>query len=92
MRSMYEVKVIEGVICITDLGGMKSVTNDIEAIIGDLARAGLSLNAPIVYRDSDGNWDGVLVENGAFKGFRILADQFRQEAMAAIKQFTKEVK
>ncbi len=88
MRSIYEVQVIDGVICITDLDGVKSVTNDIEDIIGDLARAGLSLDAPIIYCDSNGIWDGVKVENGEFKGFRILAGQFRHEAVAAIKQMT----
>jgi len=82
MRSIYEVQVIDGVICITDLDGVKSVTNDIEDIIG------LSLDAPIIYCDSNGIWDGVKVENGEFKGFRILAGQFRHEAVAAIKQMT----
>jgi hypothetical protein len=59
-------------------GGNKSVTNDIENVIEDIRESFKKLammdnfslmNFIIIYRDSDGNWDGVKLINDKFIGF-----------------------
>ncbi len=85
MRSMYQMKTVDGVICIMDLGGDKSATNDMEDIVDDLGRAGIRLDGPVIYRDSDGIWDEVLVQNNTFRGFRSLNKHSEAEAVAAVK-------
>ncbi len=49
---------------IVDLNaGGKSVTNDIEEVIRTLDQADVRLNdAPLVYQDSTGSWDGVAID------------------------------
>ncbi len=62
------VQVTDSVVFISDddAGGM-SVTNDAEAVVGEVARN--YLNRRIVYRDSTGQWDELLHRNGEFRGF-----------------------
>jgi hypothetical protein len=45
------------------------VTNDIDSIVRELIENGSDLGLGFVYRDSDGNWDGVLVADGRFHDF-----------------------
>lgn len=69
-KSSFSYEVIDGVLCLIDLneGGM-SVTNDIENVLSEVyfnerrSQPGL-YKLPIVYRDSDGTWDGVSMRNG----------------------------
>lgn len=85
MRSMYKMENIDGVICIVDLDGDKSVTNDIENVIDDLARAGIRLDGPVIYKDSDGIWDEVLVSDNKFKDFQFINVRKVEDAIAAVK-------
>jgi hypothetical protein len=63
-RSMYDWGVRGSVLYITDEGGYKSVTNDIENVLDDIS-AEISLQdmskMKIMYRDSMGIWDGINV-------------------------------
>lgn len=64
-RSEYTHDIEENIISITDKGGMKSVTNDIENVITDIIeREGILkvMNSKIIYKDSQGVWDGVRIE------------------------------
>lgn len=61
-RSKYDWGIRGEVLYITDLGGLKSVTNDIEKVLDDIA--GLidyedMKKMKIMYRDSTGIWDGI---------------------------------
>lgn len=47
----------------------RTLTNDAEAVIADLARARLLDRRRVIYRDSDGFWDEMLVRGGRFVGF-----------------------
>lgn len=84
-RSDYRVELAGDVICVTDLNlGGRSVTNDAEGVIRDLAEAGYDLaRMPVIYRDSQRNWDELVVKDGVFAGFRHL-DTARKEALRAI--------
>lgn len=62
------VQVLEEVIYIADLDrGGRSVTNDAEAVVEELAAAHLARR--IVYRDTAGRWDELRHEDGRFVGF-----------------------
>ncbi len=67
--SIYRLEVHNDVICLKDLDGPRSITNDVEAILEDLQRGGLELDAPIVYRDSMGRWDEIRHAKGRFTRF-----------------------
>lgn len=58
----YKTGLFEGkpYISIIDNDGIKSVTNDIENVVADICKAeGIEAEDHIVvYRDSEGNWDG----------------------------------
>lgn len=84
-RSDYCTELAGHVICITDLNlGSRSVTNDAEGVIRDLVESGYDLaRMPVIYRDSTGTWDEMVVNNGRFAGFRHL-DTARKEALRAI--------
>lgn len=63
MRSSYTAFVREDTVCVIDEDEGRSVTNDIEAVIADLRRAGVLIAGRcLIYRDSDGVWDGVTLD------------------------------
>ncbi len=87
-KAVYSWAVVDGVICVTDENGPRSVTNDAEAVIADLARKGVDLaSMPVVYRDTEGTWDQLVVEDGRFDGFRLLGEEDRDRAVARAKEY-----
>ena len=78
----YEYTVEGGTLCIIDLdkGGV-SVTNDMENVLADIQSAeGLLDDLKVVYRDSDGIWDGVTGWPGRI-GFTFLGTKTKEEAI-----------
>jgi len=60
----------DGSIHITDLDlGNKSVTNDVEGVLSDLAETIDLAGREITYLDSSGQVDRILHDNGKFTGF-----------------------
>lgn len=58
-----------GVLCIVDEDrGNMSITNDIEDVVFEICEdEGLDrASIPVIYQDSDGNWDGYDTETGLF--------------------------
>lgn len=69
----YEIhKVSDEIVHIIDIddGGI-SVTNDAENVVAEVNNR--YPNRRIIYRDSMGNWDELVHENGVFKSFKILS-------------------
>ena len=58
-RSEYKYAVEGNILWIEDKGGMKSVTNDIENVLADIATLQDISGKRIMYKDSDGIWDQV---------------------------------
>lgn len=78
----YGYDVVNAVVCIRDEGGARSVTNDAEAVIADLIAAGVdTVNQPVIYKDTEGNWDELVVANGQFSDFRFLRTQDQSTAI-----------
>lgn len=59
MRAEYKYKIEDNLIFIEDAGGWKSVTNDIENVLADIAKDNNISGKKIMYKDSDGIWDEV---------------------------------
>lgn len=87
-RAHFTLEVVHGLgaIVVQDKDGPVSVTNDAESVVADI----VSFLGPvvdlgkfrIVYCDSDGRWDGIVVKDGKFAGFLILAAQSVNAAVA----------
>jgi len=68
----YITKRQDGILCVVDCDfpGTKSVTNDIEAVVAELAsRELLKPDEAFLYCDSDRIWDGVETKAGKFARF-----------------------
>lgn len=82
-RAQFTVIERDGVILVEYLDQGRSVTNDAEHVIADLARRGFDLTQPVIYRDTTGRWDGICVRNGVCSGFYSLAPNL-SDALAAL--------
>lgn len=58
-RAEYDYAIEGNILWIEDLNGMKSVTNDIENVLVDIAKNEDIVNKKIMYKDSEGIWDGI---------------------------------
>lgn len=85
MRSTYTTTRLPGFICLNDTNEGSSVTNDAENVIEDLLRAGYDLeHNRVLYCDSQGVWDELVVRSGKFAGFHVLdADDLDAAIMIA---------
>lgn len=73
-RASFTWKCDGGVLQIIDQNhGGPSVTNNIEAVLAQIAAHGIDLDKNmIVYRDSEGRWDGVATREGKFAHFLLI--------------------
>jgi len=72
MKSDYTYKIDGTVLFIEDRDlGRMSVTNNIENVLEEISKElGTSIqNYQVIYRDSDGNIDGVITQGGKFDKF-----------------------
>lgn len=84
-RSDYDYWFDGNVLAIEDLGGYKSVTNDIENVIHDITRNEVMdiMEFRIMYKDSMGIWDGISLQisHGSLKvNFFSLNERLYQKA------------
>jgi hypothetical protein len=64
------VEITDRRICLVDLNGQRSVTNDAEAVVSEvLHNCPNAANKKIVYRDSTGEWDELCHDGKEFTGF-----------------------
>lgn len=68
-RTRYTARVEDGVIVVEDQDRGRSVTNDAELVVADLAKRAFDLSLPVIYRDTAGRWDGLAVRAGRFGDF-----------------------
>ncbi len=62
-RANYDWRIDDDIIAIVDKGGGKTVTNDIDNILKDISTEIPNLDKfQIIYQDSFGIWDGVIVK------------------------------
>lgn len=76
-------------IAITDLDGIVSVTNDIENVVADICKkeGAEAEDHMVVYRDSNGDWDGW---SPVSESFKIFSAESAQEALDLYCEHVKE--
>ncbi|HEX6441641.1 MAG TPA: hypothetical protein VF007_05595, partial [Stellaceae bacterium] len=84
--AVYSRTVHGNVIAIIDHDQGRSVTNDADNVIADLAAQGLDLSRYLViYRDTRGIWDQLLVDRtGHFAGFSSINERDLAAALAKV--------
>jgi hypothetical protein len=89
-RSCYTCELVSDVIVIEDLDrGGKSVTNDADEIVHDLAENGFDLSCyRVIYKDSMGIFDEIVIRAGRFVGFRSINERTRDAALAKIRRMS----
>lgn len=88
-KADYKYEINGNIIFIEDLDlGNKSVTNDIENILEDVAEEhNLELNNfHVIYRDCTGDIDGVLIRNNEFSSFYSIGEKDYESAVKKIKK------
>jgi hypothetical protein len=80
-RSTYDYFFEDGVHVLIDKNKGASITNDAENVIKDLRRKNLDLRLPVIYRDSMGGYDRLLVTHDEFAGFLPLRTRDRGTAI-----------
>lgn len=84
-RSDYTYDLHGDVVCVMDLNDGRTVTNDADAVVEDLVRdlGGLS-GKTVIYRDTTGIWDELMVHKDRFSGFRSVNEKDLGRALARI--------
>lgn len=88
-RAHFTYHLADGAVIIVDQHdgeAVPSVTNDIEAVLGFIAKemrsAGAALGARrVVYRDTEGLWDGVAMTGDEFSHFVLMGAPSHEEAL-----------
>jgi hypothetical protein len=84
-RATYSHEFEQGVHVLVDLNEGASITNDVERVIRDLYSAGLDTSMPVIYRDSCGDYDRILVTpDGEFTAFLPLRTKDRAKAIRMV--------
>jgi hypothetical protein len=84
-RAIYSYTVHNNVIAIIDYDQGKSVTNDAENVIADLAACFDLSKYRVIYRDTRGVWDELLVDRtDHFAGFSSINERDLPAALAKL--------
>jgi hypothetical protein len=84
-RSVYSRTVYGNVIAIIDYDQGRSVTNDADNVIADLAADFDLSRYRVIYRDTRGIWDELLVDRtGRFAGFSSINERDLPAALAKL--------
>jgi hypothetical protein len=84
-RAIYSHTVHGNVIAIIDYDQGRSVTNDAENVIADLAACFDLSRYRVIYRDTRGIWDELLVDRtGRFAGFSTINERDLPSALAKV--------
>jgi hypothetical protein len=85
LRSVYSRTIYGNVITIIDHAQGKSVTNDADNVIADLAADFDLSKYHVIYRDTRGIWDQLLVDRtGHFAGFSSINERDLSAALAKV--------
>ena len=72
-RARFSIEVTDNLVVLEDLDQGRTVTNDADPVIADLAQEGLLRGRRVIYRDTMGRWDELLHDGTRFAGFRPFA-------------------
>ena len=83
-RAKFSYQVVGRVIAIIDRDEGRSVTNDADRVIATLATNFDLSGYRVIYRDTRGVWDELLVADGKFDGFRCINETELEAALAKV--------
>ena len=83
-RAAFSYRSYGSVIAVVDHDHGRSVTNDAEAVIAQLAEKFDLSKFRVIYRDTRGVWDELLVQHGQFAGFRSINERELEAALAKV--------
>ncbi len=83
-RCTYSYTIEDGILCIVDHDVGMSVTNDVENVIAEIGEREDLSKLPIIYRDTDERWDGLIVKDGRFLDFKPLGCLNKEIAKRAV--------
>ena len=80
--STYTLTEQDEFLCLVDLNQGCSVMNDAEDVIADLVAAGHDLTRKrVIYQDTMGYWDEIVVRDGRFSDYRPIRETELSRAM-----------
>ncbi len=87
-HAAYSVSAVrDGFICLIDDNKGWSITNAAEDVIAELVAAGYDLSRNrVIYRDTMGSWDELVVKNGQFSYFRSIHETDLDRAIAKARE------
>jgi hypothetical protein len=78
----YTITLEKGFICLVDLDQGATITNIAEAVICQLHQDGFDLvGNRVLYQDTMGNWDELVVNDNQFRGFAPLQATSKTQAI-----------
>lgn len=83
-RASFTYRSYGSVIAVTDQDDGRSVTNDADAVIAQLAEKFDLSKFRVIYRDTRGIWDELQVRAGQFAGFRSINERELDAALAKV--------
>lgn len=87
MQAVYSYQIAHGVLCIVDSGTGASVTNDADRVIRTIgSHLDLAAVKGVIYRDTRGIWDEMVLKDGEFETFRSINAEDRDDAIIALKK------
>lgn len=82
----FDYSIENGVVCIVDRDEGRTVTNGADRVIEYLCDLDVDVvNQPVIYRDTYGTWDQLVVHNGRFDCFASINLRDRDAAIAKVK-------
>lgn len=85
-RASFSYRTYDRVIAVLDHDEGRSVTNDADAVIEQLAEKFDLSRYRVIYRDTRGIWDELRVRDGRFDGFRSINDRDLEAALLKVVQ------
>lgn len=85
-RVIYSYTIEDDIVCIVDSDEGLSVTNGIEQVLDELHIARVDLTLPVIYRDTMGIWDQIIVKKGGFHSFRSIGERDKEKAKRKVKE------
>jgi hypothetical protein len=83
-RAKFSYSTHGSIIAIFDKDGGRSVTNDADAVIACLATNFDLAKFRVIYRDTRGIWDEMIVRDGRFADFRSINERDLDKALAKV--------
>src|SRR5690242_17757597 len=83
-RAVFSYQVYGNVVAVIDHDRGRSVTNDAENVIADLAQQFDLTKFRVIYRDTRGVWDELLAKDGRFAGFHFINERDLDKALVKL--------